>query len=165
MAKIRFLTDPNTFWMDFGTSKISRFFGPVVDPRTPYLSWIYFKKYKKNLGTSLKNMDFGYLRIWESQIVQKSCVPDFSICEISKFEDSKIWRSEILIIRKDEFLKILKSRRRGMTWHSFSIHKMYKSLDANFIPIKKWIGFVKKRTNFSIFKYRLPPLHPIGVGP
>ena len=32
MAKYRFLIDSNTFWMDFGTSKILRFFGPVVDP-------------------------------------------------------------------------------------------------------------------------------------
>ena len=91
MAKIRFLTDPNTFWMILGTSKISRFFGPVVDPRTPYLSWIYFKKYKKNQETPLENMDFGYLRIWESQNFRKSCVPGFSIFEISKFEDLNFW--------------------------------------------------------------------------
>ena len=38
MAKYRFLIDPNTFWMILGTSKISKFFGPVVDPGTPYLS-------------------------------------------------------------------------------------------------------------------------------
>ena len=38
MAEYRFLIDSNTFWMDFGTWKISIFFGPVVDPRNPYLS-------------------------------------------------------------------------------------------------------------------------------
>ena len=35
MAKIRFLIDPNTFWMILGASKISKIFGPVVDPGTP----------------------------------------------------------------------------------------------------------------------------------
>ena len=32
MANYRFLIGSNTFWMDFGTSKILTFFGPVVDP-------------------------------------------------------------------------------------------------------------------------------------
>ena len=100
MAKIRFLIDPNTFWMILGTSKISNFFGPVVDPRTFYLSWIYFKKYKKNTGTSLENMDFWYLRIWKSQNFRKSCVPDFGIL---KFRNLKIWNFEI---RRSEILKI-----------------------------------------------------------
>ena len=155
--------------MDFGTSKISTFFGPVVDPWTPYLSWIHFKKYKKNIKTSLENMDFGYLRIWKSQNVRKSCVPDFSIFGISKFELSKIWRSENLIIRNEEFLKIMKSRRRGISWDSFCRRNFLKSLDTNLVSIKKtWNYFVVKRTNFSIFRqcnpyhqstYRFPPLH------
>ena len=32
------------------------------------------------MGTSLDNMDFGYLRIWKSQNVRKSCVPNLKIC-------------------------------------------------------------------------------------
>ena len=67
MAKTWFLIDPNTFWMILGTSKISKFLGPVVDPRTFYLSWIYLEKYKENMETSLENMDFWNLRIWKSQ--------------------------------------------------------------------------------------------------
>ena len=38
MAKYRFLIDSNTFLTILGTAKISNFFGPVVDPGTPYLS-------------------------------------------------------------------------------------------------------------------------------
>ena len=137
MANYRFLIDSTTFWMILGTSKIFDFFGPVVGPHSPYLSCKYFNKYKKNVETSWKIWIFGYLRIWKSQKKRKSCVPDFSIFEISKFEESKIWRSEFLIIRNDEILKIVKSRRRGMTWHEFSINKIYKSLDLNLVSIKK----------------------------
>ena len=69
MAKYRFLIDSNTFWMDFGTSKISNFFGPVVDPDSPYFSWIYFKKYKKKSGNILGKSGF-----WISQL---SGIPKF----------------------------------------------------------------------------------------
>ena len=61
MTKYRFLIDSNIFWMDFGTSKILTFFGPVVDPWTFYLLSNYFKKYKTNMGTSLKNINSSYL--------------------------------------------------------------------------------------------------------
>ena len=56
------------FFDDSGNFRKFRFFGPVVDHWTPYFSWIYFKKYKKNTGTSLENMDFGYLNFLEFQI-------------------------------------------------------------------------------------------------
>ena len=102
IAKTWFLIDPNTFFDDSGTSKISKIFGPVVDPRTFYLSWIYFKKYKKKIWKHpWKKWIF---EIWESEnlkIFEKSCVPDFWIFEISKFEDLKfrnlkIWNFEDL---------------------------------------------------------------------
>ena len=69
---------------------------------------------------------------------------------------------ELLIIRNDEFLKIMKSR----------ISKLYKSLDMNFVSINNMKRFSQKRTNFSIFgqdnpyhqsTYRSPPLHPISA--
>ena len=101
MANDRFLMDSATFWMDFGTSKFSIFVGPVVDPWTPYLLPNYFKQYKKNMGTSLKNMNFGYPGPRNFRIFWKSCVPNIWAFEISKFEiwkDLKIWRFEILKI-------------------------------------------------------------------
>ena len=141
MAKIRFLTDPNTFWMILGTSKILRFFGPVVDPRTPYLSWIYFKKYKKKYGNILGKYGFWIsenLKISKFSKVLCTWLLEFWYFEIrrfeiSKFEDLKFWRSEILIFRNDDFLKMMKSRRRGISWHSFCQRNFSKSLDMNLV--------------------------------
>ena len=36
-----------------------------MDPGSPYLSWIYFKKYKKNRESFQKNIIFSYLNILE----------------------------------------------------------------------------------------------------
>ena len=107
MANYRFLIDSNTFWMDLGTSKISRFVGPVVDPWTPYSSWIYFKKYKKNVEIALKNINFSYLRIWKFENFRNpgnlSCpVFEFLKLRIPEFEFLKFRIPEFLIIRNDD---------------------------------------------------------------
>ena len=144
MANYRFLIDSTTFWMDLGTSNFSTFFGPVVDPWTPYLSWIYFKTTTKMWEHPWKIWIWD---IWESENLKNFGSPvyltfwfsKFEIWrfEISKLEDSKIWRSEILIIRNDEFLKNMKSRRRGISWHYFCRRNFLKSLDMNLVSIKK----------------------------
>ena len=50
-----------------------------LDPRTPYLSPKYFKKYKKHYGDIL---DFSYLRIWKSEIIGRyACLFTFRYFE------------------------------------------------------------------------------------
>ena len=49
--------------MILGTFKIFDFFGPVVDPRTPYFSWIYFEKYKKIWEDPGENIIYGNMWI------------------------------------------------------------------------------------------------------
>ena len=58
--------------MDFGTSKISTFLGPVVDPWTPYLSPLFQKTYKKVMDTFQKNIIFSYLDFLEPRKFLKS---------------------------------------------------------------------------------------------
>ena len=76
MLSYRFLIDSNTFRMDSGTSKILSKYVPVALPITTKL----LQKIQRNMGTSLGNMDLGYLRIWKSQNFRKSCVPNLNIC-------------------------------------------------------------------------------------
>ena len=85
-------------------------------PSLPVFLMKILENTRKNQGTSLENMDFGNLRPQFFRNFRKSCVPDFGIFVISNFEDLKFWRSEFLIIRNDEFLKLMKNRRRGMSW-------------------------------------------------
>ena len=53
----------NTFWMISGTSKILRLVGPIVDPRTSFLLQNYFKEYKEDVETSLKNINSSSMTI------------------------------------------------------------------------------------------------------
>ena len=124
IAKTWFLIDPNTFFDDSGTSKISKKIGPVVGPISSYLPWIYFKKYKEKYWNILRK--YGFLIsenleisiFWESLVYLTLGFWNFEIWrfedlkfgnlkiwnfeiwrfEISKFEDLKFWRSEISII-------------------------------------------------------------------
>ena len=60
MANYRFLIDPNTFFDDSGTSKILSKYGPVTLPIPVNFT---LKNTRKNMETSLENMDFRNLRI------------------------------------------------------------------------------------------------------
>ena len=140
-----------------GTSKVLSKSGPVALQIT-----VNFKKYKKNTGTSLKNMDLGNLRIWKSQNFRKSCVPNLKIFfyESSFFLEydnmMKWWKVE-----DDEFLEIHFAG--GISWKAW-IWIPFRS--------KTWNENVVNRTNFFIFEqsnpyhqstYRFPRLHPISA--
>ena len=55
---------------------------PNLDPRTPYLSQKYFKKYKKHMETSLKLL-FSYLRIWNYDNIGRSVYLAFPFVYVS----------------------------------------------------------------------------------
>ena len=146
MAKGRFLIDSNTFWMILGTSKISRFFGPVVDPWTPYLSWIYFKKYKKMWKRPWKILIF---HIWEFDNLRIFQIPETLAFH---FEFLKFRIPVFLIIINDEFLKIMKSRRWGISWHSFCRRNFSKILNMNLVSIKNMKRKSGKSKQFMYFQ-------------
>ena len=56
-------------------------------------------------------------------------------CPLFEFLKFKI--PEFLKIKNDEFLKMMKSRRRGISWDSFCRRNYCKSLDMNLVSIKK----------------------------
>ena len=152
MVKNRFLIDSNIFWMDFGTWKISRFFGPVVDPWTPYLSWIYFNKYKTNFRNILEKYGLWIsenLRISECPEVLCTWLFDFWNFEIWRFEDLKIWNFDnynMIIWWNHE-----KSKTRNLLTFIFPAEFLQK-LEYGFgFDKKTWIDFVQQRTNFCIF--------------
>ena len=63
MAKIRFLTDSNTFWMILGTFKIFDFLDPLwtLEPRISHeFTWKNTRKIWEHPG---KNIIYGNLRI------------------------------------------------------------------------------------------------------
>ena len=66
-------------------------------------------------------------------------------CPLFEFLEFRI--PEFLIIKNDEFMKCMKSRRRGISWDSFCHRNFLKSLDMNFISIKK------HETKFPQFLY------------
>ena len=93
IAKTWFLIDLNTFLTILGTSKISKILGPVVDPRTFYLSWIYLEKYKEKYWNILRK--YGFLRSENLRISKFSKSPVYLTFGFWNFE---IWRFEILKI-------------------------------------------------------------------
>ena len=136
------------------------------------------QKYKKNTGTSLK---IWILDIWESENLKISRSPVYLALGFLKFRNLKIWnfgRSEMLIIINDEFLKIMKSRRRGISWHYFRRRNFSKSLDMNLISIKKHESILCKNEPISVFSGKWIPitnqrtdshpcirfLHPMQIG-
>ena len=100
MGKIRFLIDPNTFWMILGTSKFLRFLGPVVDPGTPHFSWIYLKDTRQNQGSSWEKYDLWKGENWNVRNFRNSGNLRCPLFEFLKFRIP-----DFLIIRNDEFLK------------------------------------------------------------
>ena len=56
-----------------------------MDPRGPYLSPKYFKRYKIDTQTSL-NILFSYLRIWNSENIGRSMYHTFWFLGIWKFD-------------------------------------------------------------------------------
>ena len=83
MAKYRFLIDPNTFFDDSGTSKILSKYGPVTLPII-----IYFKKYKKNMETSLEK--------WEKKFRRNLELKKFEFLETLSVHFLNFWNLEIL---------------------------------------------------------------------
>ena len=75
----------NVFW----TSTNSTFFGPVVDPWTPYLSWIYFAKYKK---ISEHPWKIWIWDIWESENLKNFGSPVYRTFRFLKFRNLEIRR-------------------------------------------------------------------------
>ena len=67
------------FLDDSGNFQNFRFFGPVVDPNSPYLLWKYFKKYKKNRESFQKNIIFSYLIFLEFRVGVKGAFRAFFI--------------------------------------------------------------------------------------
>ena len=143
----------------------------VLGPGSPYLlilldriTWNKPRKIREHPG---KNIIYGNLRI---EIFENLENPETLGVHFSIF-----WNSEFLFlkIKSDEFLKFLNSRRRGMTWNSFSIDVQMLGYEFSFDQ-KTWNENVVNRTNLSIFgqcipyhqsTYRFPPLHQIGVVP
>ena len=70
-------------------------------------------KYTQNAEASLKIL-ISRAEKFEISKCCKSCVPNFQIC------------FAFLILEYGKF-EIMKSRRRGLTWHQFSIHKICKT--------------------------------------
>ena len=110
--------------------------------------------------------------LWKSENWKFWNVRNFGNTTCPFLEFLKFRMPDFLIIRNDEFLKIMKSRRRGISWHSFCRRNFLKSLDLNLVSIKKWNENVVNRTNLFIFgqgnpyhqsTYRLTPLHPISA--
>ena len=90
-----------------------------------------FKKIKKNKGASLEKMGKHFSKNSETQYFRffgNLSLPFFEFLEFLKFRIP-----EFLIIKNDEFLKIMKSRRRGISWDSFCRRNFSKSLHMNSI--------------------------------
>ena len=93
-----------------------RHFWTCSGPLNPVFLMNLVQKIQETYGNILEKYGFGISENLRIAFFRKSCVPYFSIFEISKFEDSKIWRSDFFIIENDEFMQIMKSRRRGISW-------------------------------------------------
>ena len=73
----------------------------------------------------------------------------------------EFWKFRIpgfLIIKNDEFLKMMKSRRRGISWHPFCRRNVLKSLDMNFISIKKHETLFSKNEPTFLFLGEVIPI-------
>ena len=78
---------PDRFQYFFDDSGNFQNFVKIWTRNPPNYCQFTSKNTRKNMGTSLENMDFGNLRIWKSQNFRKSCVPNLKIffCEPSFF--------------------------------------------------------------------------------
>ena len=102
----------------------------------------YSKRSRKTQGASWETY---YL--WKSENWNFRKFPNSGNLKCSLFGFLKFRIPEFLIIRNDEFLKIMKSRRRGISWHSFCRWNFLKSLDMNLVSIK---NMKRKFPNFPI---------------
>ena len=80
------------FEMDFGTFEISTFFGPIVDPRTPYLLPNYLKEYKKCAHIFEKY----YFQVWESEHLRTFEISETLAAHFFNFEVLNLWNYEFL---------------------------------------------------------------------
>ena len=92
-------------------------------------------------------MDFGNLRIWKSQNFRKSCVPNLKIL----FEPS-------FFLEYDKIMKSWKVEDEECPDINFSINKMYKSLDMNFVSIKKHESILSKNEPTFLFLGEVIPI-------
>ena len=129
MANYRFLIDSNTFWMDSGTSKILSKSGPVT---LPTIIKILQKNTRKILEHPWK---IWILEIWESENLKTSGSPVYRTSRF--FWQTFVFFLLVFYFRIWYYGEMMKIRRRGISWHSFSRRNFSKSLDMNLASIKK----------------------------
>ena len=121
-------------------------FVKIWPPTPPNYHQNTSKHTRKIMESSLKNIIFWYLSIWNFEIFRIFWKANPPVFLINRFGFSKYFPKNIF-------------RRWGFENNLFSINKMYKSLDMNFISIKKHeiqIWWIPPNTYF-FWKCLAPP--------
>ena len=127
--------DSNTFWIMFGTSNLftkSGLFHRVFITKM-------LQRIQENMESSL-NILFSYLRIWKFANFRKFLKALSTFC-LSLF---------ILYMNMSISFPYYFLWRWGSENDEFPIHKISKSLDMNFIPIKTWNGNLLISTKYLL---------------
>ena len=109
----------------------------------------YLNQIKKSQGTSLDEMGKHFSKKSETQEFR-----NFGNLRCPLFEFLKFGNPDFLIITLCQYYEMMKSRRRGISWHSFCRRNFLKSLDMNFISIKNMNWFSPNTNQLFYFRAR-----------